>query len=137
MPRFSLRALLVFVLVVAVACGVIFIYPKWLSIGVLYVGALSLPGPLIIAVLSNQPAAKSFALGGLAAYVLWFVLEGLPHFFGQYGMLVHFLGVIEMPDVLPLLVPYLAVSASGLGSLFVHRLLTGWRSKTVDSGTGH
>src|SRR5262245_11308991 len=78
MFRYSIRTLLALVLIAAVICAVMFAFPLWLRVLVLFVGVLAMPGPLVVMLRGGGPAAKSSALGGLVAYAVWLACIGFP-----------------------------------------------------------
>jgi hypothetical protein len=82
MLHYSLRALMLVVLAAAIACAVLFAFPPWLRASALFVGVLAMPGPLYVLYRIGDRSSKAFALGGLVAYVAWFIVVGVPSGFG-------------------------------------------------------
>jgi hypothetical protein len=88
--RFSLKAIFGLMAVVAVACAVLFAVPEYLRLTILFLGVISMPGPLAVLARYGAPHMRAFGLGGLVAYAAWLVLVGVPGSFfamrelGQY-----------------------------------------------------
>jgi len=143
MLRFSLCALFGIVLLAAIACAVVLAFPAWLRVATLSIGVLALPGPLVVMLRYGGKGAKSFALGGLAAYVVWLVVVGVPTGFAMMRSNdpVVIRSVVQMAEV-PLseifkytvesgyvllgvlYAPWLVVMLAGLASLVVYRLIS-------------
>jgi hypothetical protein len=76
--------------IVAVACAVLFAVPEYLRLTILFLGVISMPGPLAVLARYGAPHMRAFGLGGLVAYAAWLVLVGVPDSFfamrelGQY-----------------------------------------------------
>jgi len=75
--RFGMRALLVTVGLVAIACYV-WAAPVLVRVPVLFVAVLVMPGPLVVLWRQGGRGSQAFALGSLVAYGLWFVVGGIP-----------------------------------------------------------
>jgi hypothetical protein len=75
--RYSIGQLLFLVALVAVACFV-WIAPAIVRVPLLFIAVLIMPGPLVVLLRYGGRRAQSFALGGLAAYVAWLLLGGIP-----------------------------------------------------------
>ena len=88
--KFSLRAIFALIAVVAVLCTVLFVVPEYIRICILFVGVVTMPGPLVSLAFYGSRELKAFALGALAAYGAWLVLVGVPaaffamNHFGEY-----------------------------------------------------
>jgi len=143
MLRFGLRALFGIVLLAAVACAVVLVLPAWLRVATLFIGVLALPGPLVVMLRYGGRGAKSFALGGLAAYIVWLLVVGVPMGFAMMrsndpvviGSVIQ-LAELSLPEVFKytvqnayvllgvLYAPWLVVMLAGLASLVVYRLIS-------------
>jgi hypothetical protein len=141
MIRFSVRTLLAFVLLAAIVCAILFALPEGWKILSLFIGVLALPGPLVVLSRRGTPAGKAFALGGLASYLVWFAMVGLPcgiHAVYQYGE-VYIAPIASIstnpnsPDAVisvsayylfgGLYMPWIIVLVAGIGSVIIHSCL--------------
>jgi hypothetical protein len=75
--RYSIRALLAVIAIAAVACSVFALAPVY-RIPALFGMVLLMPAPLVVMLKRGGAVARSFALGGLACYMVWLVVGGLP-----------------------------------------------------------
>jgi hypothetical protein len=78
MFQFTMRGLLGLIVLAAVVCTVLFAIPPGYRVAALAVGAMALPGPLVVGFLYGRQWIKAFAAGALVGYAAWFVILGIP-----------------------------------------------------------
>ena len=134
MLQFSLKALLLVVAVVAVACTVLFALPPNAGRVVLLIGVVALPGPLVVAYLRGSRRTRSFALGALVAYAVWLIVIAIPisfiatRRFDDYHFItwqnLNTFPVSSYTSLAALKLPWLMVLLAGLISLAVDWLVS-------------
>jgi hypothetical protein len=149
MLRYSLATLLGVVAAAAIVCAVLFAVPTGIRLVVLFVSVLAMPGPLFVAWRQGNKPLKAAAGSALVAYAAWFAVIGIPVGLSAASLYrdIYNITVLDLQTTIPsggttgmvvsgylvfagLYVPWLAVTAAGLGGLAMHALVERARSKS-------
>ena len=93
MFRFSIRAALGLMFLVAMICTVLFAVPTHLFLAIIFVGVMALPATLISGVWHRRRFFRIFTRGALVAYSVWFVIVGIPGGFQAMRTFADYTGV--------------------------------------------